>query len=91
MRLIGENEVKVQLKDSAGPMGPAGPQGIPGPAGPRGEAGPQGPVGPRGPKGEDGKNGRTPEKGVDYWTAQDKADIVNDVLAALPNASGVSF
>ena len=187
MRLVGENEVKIQLKESTGPMGPAGPQGpqgIPGPVGPRGAtgatgpAGPQGekgdkgdrgergiqgvqgPQGPTGPAGADGKDyvlteadkeeiagmipggggtsgknggyytpsvdangnliwtasesgmpsiqganikgpagqkgdpgedGKTPEKGVDYWTAQDKADIVNDVLAALPNASGVSF
>ena len=53
--------------------------------------GPKGDRGEQGPAGVDGKDGHTPEKGVDYWTAQDKADIVNDVLAALPNASGVSF
>ena len=41
--------------------------------------------------GEPGKAGHTPEKGVDYWTAEDKAGIVSDVLAALPNASGVNF
>ena len=44
--------------------------------------GPQGPEGPQGPK---------PVKGTDYWTAEDKAAMVQDVLAALPNASGVSF
>lgn len=44
--------------------------------------------GPQGPAGADGK---TPEKGTDYWTEADKAAIVNDVLAALPNASGVTF
>lgn len=44
--------------------------------------------GPRGPAGNDGK---TPEKGVDYWTAEDKAGIVSDVLSAMPNASGVNF
>ena len=44
-----------------------------------------------GAPGEPGKAGHTPEKGVDYWTAEDKAGIVSDVLAALPNASGVSF
>lgn len=32
-----------------------------------------------------------PVKGVDYWTAEDKQSIVNDVLAALPAAEGVSF
>ena len=47
-----------------------------------------GATGPQGPAGADGK---TPVKGTDYWTEQDKAEIVSDVLAALPNASGVSF
>ena len=37
----------------------------------------------RGEKGEAGSNGQdghTPVKGTDYWTAQDKAEIVDDVL-----------
>lgn len=45
----------------------------------------------RGPAGANGKDGYTPVKGVDYWTVSDKAEMVNDVLAALPNASGVDF
>lgn len=45
----------------------------------------------KGDPGEPGEDGKTPEKGVDYWTAEDKAGIVSDVLAALPNASGVNF
>ena len=36
-------------------------------------------------------DGTTPVKGTDYWTAQDKAGIVQDVLNALPTATGVSF
>ena len=36
-------------------------------------------------------DGTTPVKGTDYWTAQDKAGIVQDVLSALPTATGVSF
>lgn len=32
-----------------------------------------------------------PIKGIDYWTDNDKQEIVSDVLAALPNASGVDF
>lgn len=48
----------------------------------------QGPAGPRGPKGEPGY---TPQRGTDYWTAADQAQIVQDVLSALPNASGVSI
>lgn len=44
-----------------------------------------------GTPGEPGAPGRTPVRGTDYWTAQDKQAIVNDVLAALPAAEGVSF
>lgn len=54
----------------------------------------QGPAGKDGSDGKDGANGAdgyTPQRGTDYWTAEDQAQIVSDVLAALPNASGVSF
>lgn len=44
-----------------------------------------------GDPGAPGAPGYTPVKGTDYWTQEDKAGIVSDVLAALPNASGVSF
>lgn len=44
-----------------------------------------------GADGQAGADGYTPVKGTDYWTAADKAQIVSDVLAALPNASGVNF
>ena len=71
-----------------GPQGEQGEQGIPGPAGPQGEAGPAGPQGEQGPAGADGY---TPQRGVDYWTAADKQDIVNDVLAALPTWTGGSY
>jgi hypothetical protein len=47
--------------------------------------------GAKGDTGATGANGKTPVKGTDYWTASDKAGIVSDVLAALPNASGVNF
>ena len=86
-----------------GPQGPQGLQGEVGPQGPQGETGPQGPkgdkgdTGEQGPKGEKGEtgatgaNGYTPVRGTDYWTAADQEQIVSDVLAALPNAQGVSF
>jgi hypothetical protein len=38
-----------------------------------------------------GKDGYTPVKGKDYFTEAEKNAMINDVLAALPNASGVSF
>lgn len=47
-----------------------------------GQVGPQGPQGPA---------GHTPVKGTDYWTAADKAEIVADVLAALPDGTEVSY
>lgn len=39
-----------------------------------------GPQGPAGQNGQDGADGHTPVKGTDYWTAQDRADIVQDVV-----------
>lgn len=36
-------------------------------------------------------DGKTPVKGTDYWTADDKAEIVADVLAALPDGDEVSY
>jgi hypothetical protein len=46
--------------------------------------------GSQGIKGESGKDGHTPVLGVDYFTEADKANFVNDVLEALPQAEGVS-
>lgn len=39
----------------------------------------------------DGADGYTPQKGKDYFTSDDKTEIVNLVLAALPAAEGVSY
>lgn len=44
-----------------------------------------------GAPGEPGNDGHTPEKGVDYWTVEDKAGIVSDVLAALPTWEGGAY
>ena len=44
-----------------------------------------------GAPGAKGDPGHTPVKGTDYWTPTDKAEMINDVLAALPAAEGVSF
>lgn len=38
-----------------------------------------------------GDKGDTPVKGTDYWTEADKAEIVNDTLAALPTWTGGSY
>lgn len=42
-------------------------------------------------KGEDGVDGYTPQKGVDYYTEEDKAEMVEMVMAALPMAEGVDY
>lgn len=63
-----------------GPQGIQGAQGIQGPEGSKGERGEQGIQGPEGDQGPVGPPGKTPEKGVDYWTPEDKQEIINDVL-----------
>lgn len=81
----------------AGPAGPAGPQGhagAPGKDGAPGAPGAQGEKGEKGEKGDPGTPGaagHTPVKGTDYWTAADKQEIVNNVLAALPDGTEVSY
>ena len=35
--------------------------------------------------------GPAPVRGVDYWTEKDKSEIVNDVLASIPNYNEESF
>ncbi len=44
-----------------------------------------------GAKGDPGTPGKTPVRGTDYWTAADKQEIVNSVIAALPDGSEVSY
>lgn len=61
------------------PAGAKGDKGDPGAKGDKGDPGPQGPA------------GKTPVKGTDYYTEGDKQEIVDAVLAALPNGNGVSY
>lgn len=44
-----------------------------------------------GTNGTNGSPGSTPVKGTDYWTAADKAEIVQDVLNALPAWQGGDY
>lgn len=55
------------------------------------DVGLKGDKGADGADGKDGTNGKTPVKGTDYWTEADKAEIVNDTLAALPKWTGGSY
>ena len=45
--------------------------------------GPPGPQGEKGEQGEPGVNGKTPVRGVDYWTEEDKTEIVRSANNAL--------
>lgn len=38
-----------------------------------------------------GANGKTPVRGTDYWTDEDKKEIVQSVLAELPDGTEVSY
>lgn len=67
-------EIKNGSKGSQGEKGDKGDQGE---QGPKGEPGPQGLLGPQ------GVAGYTPQKGVDYFTEADKAEMVADVTASL--------
>jgi len=74
--------------------GEAGADGAPGPAGPagtNGKDGAPGKDGEQGPAGADGADGYTPVKGVDYYTEADKQEMVEAVLAALPDGDEVSY
>ena len=48
-------------------------------------------IGLQGEQGIDGTPGYTPQKGVDYYTEADKQEMVNLVLASLPNGDEVSY
>lgn len=71
-----------------GSKGSPGEAGAQGPQGPQGERGLTGLRGLPGANGMDGADGHTPEKGVDYFTAADKQEMVDAVIAALPVYNG---
>lgn len=70
-------------KGPQGATGATGPQGPKGDTGATGATGPQGPQGDVGPAGPQGPAGRTPERGIDYWTEADKAEIKGYVDEAI--------
>lgn len=98
-------EQRASLKGDKGEKGDTGATGPQGPQGEKGDKGADGTMtfedlteeqkeslrGPKGEKGDTGPAGYTPVKGTDYYTAADKAEMVQLVLAALPAAEGVSY
>ena len=85
--------IKLILQPS-GRQGLPGPQGIPGETGPQGERGPQGiqgvpgPQGNAGPTGPAGADGKTPVRGTDYWTPEDKAEVVAEAVEQVKANAG---
>ena len=62
--------------------------GLPNPSpvdltGPKGDTGATGPQGPKGDTGATGPQGPKPVKGVDYYTPEDKADLVQTILTEI--------
>lgn len=45
----------------------------------------------KGEKGDAGDNGYTPQRGVDYYTEDDKNEMVSLVISALPNGDEVMY
>lgn len=87
-------------KGETGATGPQGPKGDKGDTGATGATGPAGADGEKGDKGDPGEKGETgaqgpagytPQKGTDYYTAADKTEMVNAVIAALPTWNGGSY
>lgn len=78
-------------KGDKGDKGDTGAQGIQGEKGEKGDTGAKGEKGDNGDKGEKGADGKTPVKGTDYWTVADKQEIINSVIAALPDGTEVSY
>ena len=77
-----ENQIET-IELTPGPQGPQGEPGEKGEQGPQGEQGPEGPQGEQGPKGDtgeqgpQGQDGITPVKGIDYFTEEEKTEMLN--------------
>ena len=84
-------EIRNGAKGDKGDTGAKGDKGDKGDIGPQGERGARGATGAKGERGNDGADGYTPQRGVDYWTETDKAEVVTSVLEALPSYEGVEF
>ena len=66
-----------------GPQGEKGDKGDAGEQGIQGEKGEKGDTGDTGSPGKDGADGYTPQKGVDYWTEEEKTEIVQAVVDSI--------
>ena len=83
-----EDGVQITITDAEGAHTFLLTNGADGKDGKDGQDGAPGADGKDGADGQDGADGYTPVKGTDYWTDADKADMVADVIAALPVYDG---
>ena len=51
----------------------------------------KGPTGDTGNTGAKGQDGYTPVRGTDYWTNEDKQEIINYVLASIQDSEEVEY
>lgn len=84
---IGDDDTGKPSQGEQGAKGDTGPKGPQGEAGPKGDPGEKGDKGDPGTPGKNGADGHTPIKGTDYWTASDKAEIVEDTKNAIDLSS----
>lgn len=82
------NEALAKAKENGEFNGAPGAQG---PQGEKGDPGQPGEPGLPGTPGQNGADGKTPIKGTDYWTPDDRIQMVSDVLAALPTWTGGAY
>lgn len=83
-----EADFLASLKGEPGDKGDPGEQGIPGAKGDKGD---KGDTGDSGAKGDKGDKGDTPVKGVDYFTDDDIAEIVDAVYAQIADGNEVAY
>lgn len=74
------------IADLSGAQGVQGPEGPQGKQGPQGNPGERGPEGKQGIQGQNGNDGHTPVRGVDYWTEDDKKEILNETKKYVEDA-----
>ena len=68
-----------------------GAKGDTGEKGDTGDTGSQGEKGDKGDKGDTGDAGTKPVKGTDYWTSQDKAELVSELMAQLAQGAEIGI
>lgn len=74
-----DNEIYIYSQEESQWISIGKIQGPKGEQGPKGDTGEQGPQGEQGAQGLQGEKGDTPVRGVDYWTAEDKQEIVDSI------------